>query len=77
MNVRPDTLVLVLSVLAGAPAVYAEPTGPFQATGIKVGEVTDTTAIVWTRLTLRPERNSSDRPNLEQRVPLHLVVLRR
>ena len=36
--------------------------GPYQATGFKVGEVTDTTASVWTRLTLRSERNSSDAP---------------
>jgi alkaline phosphatase D len=30
----------------------------FQATGIRVGEVTDTTAIVWTRLTAHRERNT-------------------
>ncbi len=36
--------------------------GPFQASGFKVGEVTETTAIVWTRLTLRAERNPSDGP---------------
>ena len=36
--------------------------GPYQATGFKTGEVTDTTANVWTRLTLRSERNSSDAP---------------
>src|SRR5688572_6962410 len=29
-----------------------------QATGVKVGEVTDTTAIVWTRLTTNPTRNN-------------------
>lgn len=39
--------------------------GPFQATGFKVGEVTDSTAIVWTRLTLRNARNSSDAPKVE------------
>ena len=32
--------------------------GPFQATGTRVGEVTDTTAIVWTRLTQAPARNN-------------------
>jgi alkaline phosphatase D len=31
--------------------------GPFQATGIKIGEVTHSSAIVWARLTLRPEPN--------------------
>ncbi len=40
------------------------PTGPFQATGFKVGEVTDTSAIVWTRLTARPQRNPSDGPDV-------------
>ena len=30
--------------------------GPYQATGIKIGEVTSNTAIVWTRLTRNPER---------------------
>ena len=30
--------------------------GPYQATGIKIGEVTDNAAIVWTRLTRHPER---------------------
>jgi len=36
--------------------------GPFQATGFKVGEVTDTTAIVWTRLTKNPQLNPPDAP---------------
>jgi alkaline phosphatase D len=40
---------------------------PFQATGFKVGEVTPTSAIVWTRLTLREARNPSDGP----RVTIH------
>ena len=40
------------------------PLGPFQATGFKVGEVTPTSAIVWTRLTLRRERNDSDGPRV-------------
>ena len=62
MNFPTRLLVPVVMILVCRPAVYSEPTDPFQATGIKVGEVTDTTAIVWTRLTLRPERNPSDRP---------------
>jgi len=37
-------------------------TGPFMATGFKVGEVTDASAIVWARLTLRAQRNPSDGP---------------
>jgi alkaline phosphatase D len=36
--------------------------GPYQATGIKIGEVTCDTAIVWTRLTRRPERVGSEAP---------------
>ncbi len=36
--------------------------GPYQATGIKIGEVTDKTAIVWTRLTRHPERVGSAAP---------------
>ncbi len=30
--------------------------GPYQATGLKIGEVTATEALVWTRLTRSPER---------------------
>ena len=36
--------------------------GPYQATGFKIGEVTDTTAIVWTRLTRHPQRVGSEAP---------------
>lgn len=38
------------------PVFAADAPEPRQATGVKVGEVTDTTAIVWTRLTARPAR---------------------
>jgi alkaline phosphatase D len=31
---------------------------PRQATGVRVGEMTDTTAVVWTRLTANPTRNA-------------------
>ncbi|MBI1353502.1 MAG: alkaline phosphatase [Acidobacteria bacterium] len=45
------------AVLAGCGA---EPEQPLlrQATGVKIGEVSDTTAIVWTRVTERSERSS-------------------
>ena len=33
---------------------------PFLATGVKVGEVTDTSAIIWTRLTANPTRVGSE-----------------
>jgi len=36
--------------------------GPWQATGIKIGEVTDTRAIIWTRLTRNRKRLGSDAP---------------
>jgi len=34
-------------------------TGPHQATGTRVGEVTESSAIVWTRLTRHPQRNNA------------------
>src|SRR5210317_450340 len=36
--------------------------GPHLATGIKIGEVTQTEAIVWVRLTALPERIGNDAP---------------
>ena len=39
--------------------------GPYQATGMRIGEATDTTAVVWTRLTLRAERNPMDAPMVQ------------
>ncbi len=36
----------------------ADPAGPHQATGMRVGEVTENSAIVWTRLTKNPTRNN-------------------
>lgn len=56
------TFVAFASGFNGAN-VFAE--GPFMATGFKIGEVTDSSAIVWTRLTLRQKRNSSDAPKVE------------
>jgi alkaline phosphatase D len=53
--------LLVVIFLTGQVSL-ASAEGPYQATGFKVGEVTETTAIVWTRLTLREERNPSDAP---------------
>ena len=44
---------IVILLLSAIPLLAA---GPFQATGFKVGEVTDSSAIVWTRspLTAKP-----------------------
>jgi alkaline phosphatase D len=44
---------------------FAAASEVYQATGLKVGEVTPNSAIVWTRLTSRPERNPSDGPRVE------------
>ena len=43
-----------------SPVVFAA--APHLATGIKIGEVTDHSAIVWTRLTRNADRNSADGP---------------
>jgi alkaline phosphatase D len=39
--------------------------GPYQATGIKIGEVTNNSAIVWTRLTRNPQRVDFGEPMTE------------
>src|SRR4051794_30338940 len=44
-----------LALLAIAPATTGE---THQATGLKVGEVTPTSALIWVRLTARPARNA-------------------
>ncbi|MHC4507580.1 MAG: alkaline phosphatase D family protein [Planctomycetota bacterium] len=36
--------------------------GPYQATGIKIGETTDNSAIIWTRLTRGPQRVGAEAP---------------
>lgn len=64
------TALLLPRLTAGAGA----PSGPHQATGTRVGEVTESSAIVWTRLTRQPVRNNdgvviggkvTDRQNFE------------
>jgi alkaline phosphatase D len=44
------------------PAPAPATTGPFQATGIKIGEITPSEAIIWTRLTRLAEPISTDAP---------------
>ena len=44
-----------------APAAFGAQ-GPYQATGFKVGEATDNSVIVWTRLTSKAEHNPPDGP---------------
>ena len=53
---------LVLLALLTLLPLCSEAAGPFQATGFKTGEVTDTTAIIWTRLTRNEKRNPADGP---------------
>jgi alkaline phosphatase D len=48
----------VVAGLCDSSIKAAEEAGPFQAMGTRAGEVTDTTAIVWTRLTAAPVRNN-------------------
>lgn len=49
---------LAASILLTATLAAAQ----HQATGIRIGEVTDSTAVVWTRLTKNPERIGFDGP---------------
>ncbi len=49
----------LLPHLTASGAVAAEERGPYHATGTRVGEVTEHTAIVWTRLTRHPQRNNN------------------
>lgn len=55
---------VLLLALAFQIRGQAQEHGPYQATGFKVGEVDDRSAIVWTRLTKRPERNPSAGPQV-------------
>ncbi len=58
-NVTVFCLVALCS-LAGCGGPSTD--GPYQATGMKIGEVTDTQAIIWTRLTQRPGRIGAEAP---------------
>lgn len=55
-TVRVALAAALAAVLAAACSTPPLADGPYQATGIKVGEVTPTSAIVWTRLTAAAER---------------------
>ena len=37
-------------------------TGPYQSTGMKIGEATETEAIIWSRLTRAPQRIGTEAP---------------
>lgn len=55
---KTSFVLILLSILLSC----SQPEGPFLATGIKIGEVTQTEAIVWVRLTESQSRVSNDAP---------------
>ncbi len=55
-------IVLLMLFCCGCTLQRAQCDGPFQASGIKIGEVTDTEAIVWTRLTASSKRLGAEAP---------------
>ncbi len=57
-----SVLLLLIVASVGILSQTNDGNGPYQATGIKIGEVDQTRAIIWTRLTLNAERVSSDAP---------------
>ncbi|MBI4663731.1 MAG: alkaline phosphatase D family protein [Verrucomicrobia bacterium] len=52
-------IAAIAALLGGLSGLGAESTAVHQATGVKVGEVTDLSAIVWMRLTAAPLRNNA------------------
>ena len=63
MKINPKIemiLVMLPFILCGCSSIHSS--GPYQTNGIKIGEVTDNTAIVWTRLTCHPERIGPEAP---------------
>jgi len=65
LAIRPEltrSRILVLFTLLLCSFSFAAGDGPYLATGIKIGEVDQTTAIVWVRLTKNPERVGFDAP---------------
>ncbi len=59
--------VCVTASVSLAACVSGSPDGPYQATGIKIGEVTGSSATIWTRLTRDSEREQSaiSRPSVQ------------
>ena len=55
-------IVLLMLFCCGCALQSAHSDGPFQASGIKIGEVTDTEAIIWTRLTGSSKRLGTEAP---------------
>lgn len=74
---RCGIFIIVSLGMSLGNSLFADERGPFQATGFKVGEVTKDSAIVWTRLTRRAERNGSDGPMVRVEYEGGLPVQRR
>jgi len=68
MILKPFSKIMVsVAFLAGCGCGQALASGPYQTTGIKIGEVTENSAIVWTRLTHDAQRIGSQAPMPEVR----------
>ena len=59
-SITKAVLISLLFTFCGCSTSLSD--GPYQATGIKIGEVTDKEAYVWTRLTRHPERVGMEAP---------------
>jgi alkaline phosphatase D len=64
---RFTKITAVVAFFAACGCGNALASGPYQTTGIKIGEVTDDSAIVWTRLTRDPQRVGAEAPMPEVR----------
>ena len=60
--IRFNFLIILAPLCAVFTSCETESRGPWFATGMKIGEVTQTDAIVWARLTQNPERVGNDAP---------------
>ncbi|MEK7996577.1 MAG: hypothetical protein AAB403_22475, partial [Planctomycetota bacterium] len=68
MILKPFTkIVVMVTSLAMCGCGKALAGAPYQTTGIKIGEVTDNSAIVWTRLTRDSQRLGTEAPMPEVR----------
>lgn len=57
-----NLLILILGILFSNSYTSAKQSGPFFATGIKIGEVSQSEAIIWIRLTKEAERVGNNAP---------------
>ena len=61
-GIKISVICILSLIVLSSLAMYQVHDGPYQATGIKIGEVTPSSVILWTRLTLNPQRIGSDAP---------------